>query len=256
MFKSTIRNAWRGLLFGREQIQAGVGPCDGLEGRSSLGPRRQGMAADHRAERHLRARHVGDHRGQPLYRLLQEGLEGADDRPVLVGRQRDQARAAPLDQPRHEDLPDDGSRTRDAADSGERDRPGRSRRHAHRLHERRRARERAERARLPARDLLPDHAARRPNLSAARQGRRQPPELRGCRARQGSERVRPTRPSTCCSRWRRASAEIEGRRLDFRDEIYGHLFKPGDSTADRRHGVRHLGVEQRPQEPVHRGCRP
>ena len=68
----------------------------------------------------------------PVHRLLQEGLEGADDRPVLVGRQRNQARAAPLDQPRHEDLSDDGSGSSDAVDSGERDRAGRSRRHAHR----------------------------------------------------------------------------------------------------------------------------
>ena len=200
MFKSTIRNAWRGLLFGENKFRQASARAVDSQGRSPLGPRRQGMAADHRAERHLRARHLGDHGGQPLHRLLQEGLERADDRPVLVGWQRNEARTASIDQPRHEDLPDHGSRASDAVDSGERDRPGRSWRHAHRLHERRRARQRAERARLPARHLLPDHAARRADLSEPRQGRRQPPELRSRRARQACRSSRPTRPTTCCSR--------------------------------------------------------
>ena len=43
--------------------------------------------------------------------------------------------------------------------------------------------------RLPARDLLPDHAARRNDLSRPRQGRRQPPELRGRRAWQACRRA-------------------------------------------------------------------
>ena len=239
----------------REQVPAGVRSSHRFEGRSPLGRGRQGLAADHRAERHLRARHLGDHRGQPVHRLLREGIEGADDRPVLVGRQRNEARAAAVDQPRHEDLSDDGSRASDAADPGERDRAGRSRRHAHRLHERCRAGQRAERPCLPPRHLLP-----RSCCAPARSfsGSTRSATAVSCTKSPSSASLRTSvtnAPEHMLLKMAPGQRRIEGRHLDFRDEIYSHIFKPGDAAADGRHGVRHLGVELRAQDAASRDCR-
>ena len=139
------------------------------------------------------------------------------------------ARAASLDQSRHEDLPDDGSRTPDAVDSGEPDRAGRSRRHAHRLHQRRRSPQRAERhTPIGAESTSSSCFAPAGCFSSSTRSATAVSSTRS----PSSARLqvsRSTRPSTCCSRWRTGQRRIEGDGLDFRDEIYGHIFKPGDA---------------------------
>ena len=228
MFRSTIRNAWG--CFG-QPLQARIRSFDGFEGRSSLGRRRQGLAENHRAERHLRRSAPGrSPRTHPYTGYFKKGSQGADDRPVLVGRQRNEARTASLDQSRHEDLSDDGSRPSDAVDSGERDRAGRSRRHAHGLHQRRRAR--------ATRRTCTPTAAGSTSSSCFAPARSSSSSTKSATAvsstRLPSSASLPDEPINAPDhlllKMSPGQRRIEGDGLDFRDEIYGHIFKPGDTA--------------------------
>ena len=64
-----------------------------------------------------------------------------------------------------------------------------------------------------------------------------------------SPRTMPTRcPDHMMLKMAAGQRRIEGDELDFRDEIYAHLFKAGDERSDRLHGLRHFRVRQGPQE--------
>ena len=254
MFKSTIRNAWRGLLFGENKFrQASARSIDSRAdlrwGADGKGWRRiiapNGICVlgtwEITADNPYTGYFAKGSKGLTIGRFSSDGNETkrGQRRSISLGM-----KIYPTMDPEHptplipasvivqEDL--GGMRTDYMNDAEMVNAPS--------VHAYRRG------------HLLPRHAARRPDFSAARQGWRQPSASRSRRAGQASgprdqrTRAHAAQDDAGSAEDRRPPPGFPGR--DLQPHLQARRLAP-----DGCHGVRHLGVQLRAQDAASRGCR-